>query len=148
MYLTPHFTLQEFIKSDTANAKGIDNEPSPSNVSNLIRVATTLEEVRSLLGNNPILISSGYRCPKLNKEVGGVPTSYHVKGLAVDFTCPKFGTVKEIVEKISSSGIGFDQLIEENGRYSSWVHLGLQEREQEYRKEVLIYKDGKYIVKE
>jgi hypothetical protein len=107
--------------SQTAARKGIDNTATPEIVANLKRVAATLEEVRALLGA-PILVSSGYRSPALNKAIGGSPTSAHMHGLAADFTAPGFGTVLQVARKISASTIAYDQLIYEFG---TWVHIGL-----------------------
>lgn len=128
MKLTPHFRLSEFTRSNTATNLGIDNTPSVEHLANLERLAKTLENVRTVLGNNPVLISSGYRSPELNRAVGGSATSDHSNGLAVDFTCPGFGPVSEVCQAIVDSGIPFDQLIYEQGAGSNWVHLGLGAR--------------------
>jgi zinc D-Ala-D-Ala carboxypeptidase len=122
--LTTHFTLDELIASQTAAREGIDNSPDAEIRKNLLRLAQTLEDVRALLGGVPLIISSGYRCPALNKKVGGSKKSMHMQGLAVDFTAPKFGTVLQIARKIAASSIAYHQLIHE---YGGWVHLGLAE---------------------
>ena len=70
--LSPHFTLDELTYSDTANSSGIDNTPDPQSRSNLARVAQVMEQVRQMLGNHPVLISSGYRCYAVNAAVGGL----------------------------------------------------------------------------
>ena len=119
--LSEHFTLEEMILSQTAARKDIDNTPTPGIVANLRLTVATLEEIRTLLGV-PILVSSGYRSPALNKTVGGSKTSAHMQGLAADFTAPGFGTVLQVARKISASKIAYDQLIYEFG---SWVHIGL-----------------------
>jgi hypothetical protein len=121
MKLSEHFTLEEFISSETAARKLINNYPDPQSLGNLKRIAEKMEQVRALLGK-PIQITSGYRCSALNKLIGSKPTSKHVQGLACDFKCPEFGTPKQIVEAIQCSDIDFDQLIFEFG---SWVHFGL-----------------------
>lgn len=53
-----------------------------------IRLVEILENIREHFNNNPIIITSGCRCPKHNAEVGGVSNSYHTKGSAADFTIP------------------------------------------------------------
>ncbi len=121
MKLAPHFTLEEFTTSQEAARRGINNEPSAVIVANLTRLADTMEQVRNYLGH-PIVISSGYRSPTLNTAIGGSKTSAHVKGLAADFTCPGYGTPLDVAKALAKSGIVFDQLIHEYGR---WVHLGL-----------------------
>lgn len=124
--LTPNFTLEEFTDSQTAARMGIVNVPSPQSQErkNLQRTAEVMEKVRSLLGDKPILISSGYRSPKVNSAVGGSKNSHHINGLAVDFTCPGFGTPFAICRELGPHMIALqiDQLIHEFG---TWVHLGL-----------------------
>jgi zinc D-Ala-D-Ala carboxypeptidase len=124
--LTEHFTLEEFTDSQTAARKGIHNVPpigSPERA-NLQCTAETMEEVRTLLGGVPVLISSGYRSPQVNAAVGGSKNSAHMSGLAVDFSCPGFGTPLQICKKLHPHmrELGIDQLIHE---YDTWVHLGL-----------------------
>ena len=99
-------------------------------------LAATLEQVRSLLDNNSIRISSGFRCLELNRAIGSGDLSAHTLGYAVDFTCPKFGTPKEVANKIAESPIKFDQLIYEG----TWVHLSVDPRN---RREVLTAHFGK-----
>ncbi|HFC7803799.1 TPA: D-Ala-D-Ala carboxypeptidase family metallohydrolase, partial [Neisseria meningitidis] len=140
MNLTPHFTLEELIHSDTAIARGIKNVPNETEKANLLRLAQSLEEVRNLLGGKAIIISSGYRGDALNKAVGGVADSAHRYGLAADLVCPAYGSPYEICKAISSSNIMFDQLIYEIGPRSPWVHFGL--RAGNPRREVLTWKTG------
>ena len=119
--LTPHITLEEMTASETAARRGINNIPTdPVILSNLKKTAELLEEVRTLLGSRPIIISSGYRCLELNTAIGSKPTSAHVQGQAADFTCPGYGTPYKVCQAIISSNIQFDQLIYE---LASWVHI-------------------------
>jgi len=127
MRLSKHFTLAELTRSATAQANRIDNSPGVRHLANLLHLAETLEQVRMLLGNSPIIVSSGYRSPDLNRLVGGSDTSSHSQGLAADFTCPRFGSVRQVCEAIRDSGIQFDQLIYEQGN-TEWVHLGIDPR--------------------
>lgn len=124
--LSSHFTLSELIASDLAERNNIDNSPSESEIDNLRKLAAKLEEVRTLLGF-PIVISSGYRCSKVNKLAGSKPDSSHVQGLAADIKCPQFGTPGQVCGAIAASGIKFDQLIMEyatpDGR--GWTHIGI-----------------------
>ncbi len=122
--LSPHFTLEEFIASDTAQSQGIDNTPTPEHLLNLEALAIALEPVRTLLGQ-PMKISSGYRNPTLNAAVNGVSNSDHALGWAVDFVSPLFGTPFDICQAIKASAIKFDQLIHEKRR---WVHLSFNPR--------------------
>jgi len=138
MQLTAHFRLIEFTRSDTASRKGIDNTPSDEHLTNLHRLAETLEEVRELLGY-PIIITSGYRSPALNRAVGGVSNSSHAQGLAADFHCPGYGSDYDVCRMIAGSRIEFDQLIFEQAA-TTWVHLGVGER---MRREVMSWRAGR-----
>lgn len=121
MNLSPHFSLEELTVSQEAVRMGLDNTPDPMQVNNLREVATTLEQVRHVLGDRPIVVSSGFRSPQVNHLVGGSDNSAHLDGLAADFICPAFGTPIEVARAIVAAGIEFDQLIFEG----TWVHLGL-----------------------
>lgn len=121
--LSPHFSLAEFCVSDSAARLGINNTPSQPMIHNLERTAEMLERVRALLGNKSIIVKSGYRTYQLNEFVGGSKNSAHMRGLAADFICPKFGNPRDICNAIVANGkIPFDQLIYE---YGQWVHIGL-----------------------
>ncbi len=141
--LTAHFTLDELVASQTAARKRIDNTPSAEVIQNLRRLAGTLEQVRALLGDTTILVSSGYRSPPLNAAISGSLNSAHMLGLAADFTAPAFGTVLQTARKIASSGIVFDQLIHE---YGLWVHIGLAPDGGTPRSQKLsIFKGSRYL---
>ena len=126
MQLTPNFTLEEFTHSQAAARMGVNNVPldNSDEFKNIQRTAEVMEKVRVLLGSNPIIVSSGYRSPKVNSVVGGSKNSAHVHGLAVDFTCPIFGSPAAICKALHPhmKELGIDQLIHE---YKTWVHLGL-----------------------
>ena len=78
-----NFTFKELIKTDT----GLDNTPSDMNVlCNICRLAAFLQTIRNEL-HLPIIVNSAYRSPEVNAKVGGVSSSYHVKGLAADIKC-------------------------------------------------------------
>ena len=143
MQLTEHFTLEEATASATAAAHGINNQPPSDGIRfNIQKTAQQMEQVRSLLGNNPIRVSSWFRCDEVNALVGGVANSAHAKGLAVDFTCPDFGSILDVCHAIEQSDIQFDQLIWEFG---SWVHIGFCNCPQPRRQILTIHKGGNYI---
>jgi zinc D-Ala-D-Ala carboxypeptidase len=132
MKLTNNFRLSEFTNSQTAERQGIDNTPPPAVIGALRKTAAHMEQVRTLLGGNAIVISSGYRSPALNKSIGGAATSQHTKGEAVDFTCPAFGGPADIVKAIKASSIEYDQVILE---FNRWVHISFTAKP---RKQALI----------
>jgi hypothetical protein len=133
MSISEHFTLEEFTFSAAAARLGLDNTPGPSVIANLELVAGVMERIRTLLGNNPIVVHSGYRSPEVNQAVGGFVTSAHCHGLACDFVCPAFGTPVEVALTILKSDVDFDQLILEYG----WVHVGLAQEGVLPRREAL-----------
>lgn len=125
MRLSQFFTLEEMTISQEATRRGIDNTPSPEIVAALRYTCQHMDGVRTLLGV-PVLVSSGYRCAALNAALGGVPTSAHVQGWAVDFIAPGFGDPLAICRRIAATpGIAFDQLINEGVHAASlgWVHF-------------------------
>jgi hypothetical protein len=126
MRVSPHFELSEFTVSQTAARLGIDNTPPPEVLDNIKRTAQWLEGVRILLGV-PIIISSGYRSPELNKAVSGSKTSQHMTGQAVDFTAPGFGSPRHVIDRILDAGMQFDQLILEfpNSSSGGWAHASV-----------------------
>lgn len=135
--LTEHFTLEELIHSDKAKLLGIINTPAPSIVANLRRLAKFNELVRLQLGGVAMVISSGYRCPDLNRAVGGASNSAHLTGLACDFTAPAFGTPMAICQALDKSYLQFDQLIYERSGSAVWVHLGIAAEGTTPRRQVL-----------
>lgn len=119
MRLSVYFTLGELIQSGYASRHGIDNTPDAEALANLRHTAEQLDRVRALLGV-PVLISSGYRCERVNTAINGSKNSQHLRGQAVDFTAPSFGNPEQIAKAIAHSHIPFDQLILE---YGAWVHI-------------------------
>ncbi|MBP5628302.1 MAG: peptidase M15 [Bacteroidaceae bacterium] len=82
--LSANFTLREMVSSYTAKRKGIDNTPSVEAVNNLGRLCRRiLQPIRDAWGE-PIIVSSGYRCPDLNRYVKGAIGSDHIHGCAAD----------------------------------------------------------------
>lgn len=130
-----HFTMAEFVRSDTAAKRGIDNRLPKSLLPNVqALVDNVLDPLRDAYGK-PIIISSGYRCEALNKAVGGSNTSDHMKGCAADIvgTPNTKAENKRLFNLVQSLNLPFDQLIDEKD--FSWVHVSY--REGNNRKQVL-----------
>lgn len=135
--LSPHFTLGELLNT---SHREIDNTPEPEIIERLRRLCVEfLEPCRERFG--PIYVSSGFRCEKLNKSIGGAKSSAHLYGCAADFVAmaPAVTTTKLVRWIAHESGLPFDQVIDEHTRTSSWVHLGMlrPDHEEESRGEAL-----------
>lgn len=118
-----HFTLDEFTKSIQAINFGIDNTPDEQTINNLERlVMAVLQPVRVMYGK-PIIVNSGYRCPELNRKVGGSPTSQHMTGQAADIQTVGDKDNKKLFQLITT--MDFDQLIWEHGddERPDWIHV-------------------------
>lgn len=125
MQLSPHFSLAELTVSANAARLGLDNSPPPEILDRLRLVAEQMELVRAALGNKPIIVTSAYRSPAVNRAAGGAKASAHMEGWAVDFTCPAFGTPIEVAVRLAKSSLTYDQLIHEHG---IWVHISFDPR--------------------
>lgn len=118
-----YFTIEELIKSSTARRKGIPNLPNGEQKENLIAlVDNVLDPLRKMWGK-PIIVTSGFRCAKLNRVVGGVAKSQHTKGQAADIRTVENTTMenKRLFDVAMRSGLPFDQLIDEYGY--NWIHI-------------------------
>lgn len=117
MKLSEHFSLDEFTRSQTASRRGISNDPSPEHITKMIDLCeNVMDPIREHFG--PVFISSGYRSRRLNEAIGGSQFSQHSYGEACDFVINGQSTT-DICEYVLSSGIEFDQLIDEG----TWVHI-------------------------
>ncbi len=136
-----YFSIKELSASTEASKMGIDNTPTPVVVAKLTQlVGHILDPLRERYGY-PIHVSSGYRCKRLNKAVGGAETSQHVKGEAADIYCTNLMDNAVIFSMIYYL-LPFDQLIWERGtdEAPAWVHVSY--REGNNRRECLRTKDG------
>lgn len=136
-----YFTIEELCQSETAEKLKIDNTPSEEIIEHLtLLVDCLLDPLREAWGS-PIIVNSGYRCPILNKAVGGSKTSSHMAGWAIDLH-PKNGKMEEfkkfVVEFIKTRF--WDQcILESSGKpgtsnYIEWVHLSLYNNSGKQRK--------------
>lgn len=142
-----YFTIEELCNSVTAKKKGIPNKPTPEITKHLTELVENLLDPLRIAWGSPIKISSGYRCPALNKAVGGSTTSAHNAGYAADMypANGKIGEFKEFVMKwLKENNMKFDQYINEYSGNSQWVHLAIKNRTGEQRKQYMLYKGGKY----
>ena len=122
--VTMHFTIEELYASRRAKELGIDNKPTTQKMINLVYLAAYVLEPLRVAMNEPITISSGYRCEKLNKAVGGVYNSQHMKGQAADLCID--GDIEKGRRWFNyiKDHLLFDQLIwEHNAAGVYWVHV-------------------------
>ena len=122
--VTMHFTIEELCASATAKAKGINNTPNMQQMVNLVYLAAYVLEPLRVAMNEPIKIGSGFRCQALNKAVGGVTNSQHMKGQAADLCID--GDLKKGKKWFAyiRDHLPFDQLIwEHNSNGNYWVHV-------------------------
>ena len=127
-----YFTIEELCKSSTALSKGINNSPSPEIVNNLtLLVNNVLDPLREKYGK-PISVNGAYRCPELNKVVGGSKTSQHMTGTAADITVGSPDSNKKLFNLIIEMNLPFDQLIDEKN--FRWIHVSYSNK---HRKQIL-----------
>ena len=134
--ITKNFSMEELVASNTARMKGIDNAPDKEVEARLVQLAQqVLQPLRNRYGK-PIKISSGYRCQALNKAIGGVSTSQHLKGEAVDINNGQIENKKLFLlasKMIKEGVIEVGQLINEKGY--KWLHISLPDNK--HRNQIL-----------
>ena len=130
--LSEHFGLAELTKTSV----NIENVPSEAQVENLKRVCRWLERLRKRWndkygdGDDPIIINSGFRSAAVNKAVGGVPTSNHLTGCAVDIRCIgmeqalRYAAILLDISDMSRED--FDELLIEQKRSVIWIHFAVR----------------------
>jgi len=137
MNLSENFTLEEFVRSQTAARRNIDNTPLQNHIDNAVALAqNVLQPLRNALG--PVIVTSGYRSETLNAAVGGSPRSQHRFGEAADIVIN--GVPTPDVCKWIINNVAFDQIIlefyEPGNINSGWTHVSYTSRGSN-RKEVL-----------
>jgi len=120
-----YFTMTEMYGSATAKAKGIDNTPGTQVRENLAALVENVLDPLRAAYKKPIKVNCGYRCPGLNKAVGGVATSQHLTGQAADITGGSAEENKKLFNLILML-LPFDQVIYEFG--GQWVHVSYSTR--------------------
>jgi zinc D-Ala-D-Ala carboxypeptidase len=141
MNLSPNFTVAELTNSDTAVRHGWDNTPNATELSNLVRLAGLLEQVRELV-KKPITINSGFRSKRVNDAVGSKDTSQHRIGCAADIRVNGMNP-DEVVKAVIASDIQYDQIIREfyntETKTGGWTHISVTNTSSEKpRKQALI----------
>lgn len=138
MQLSNHFTLEEATYSETAIRLGINNQPNAQQLENMKIAAEGMEQVRALTG--ALRVNSWLRLPDVNVAVGGSKISSHMDGWAIDCSSSKL-TPYEICKLVEGSGIKFDQMIHEFGR---WMHISFAP-EMRQQKLTIFKPQNKYV---
>lgn len=136
MKKSKYFRLEEFLTSSTARQKSIENTPSWEIIEHLNELALFLDGLRASWGSG-IIVSSGFRCDKLNAAVGGVPNSVHKIGYAADLQ-PANGDIDGFKRFVVDwlQGKAFDEAILERKGKVEWVHIQLYSNNGFRRKKV------------
>lgn len=122
LMLSEHFSVDEFTFSATAQAMGIANSPGSSELANLrFLCREVLDPARRVIGE-PIHITSGYRCLALNRAVGGVAQSYHVRGLAADIHIESAAHASRLADALNAQPY-CDLILVEHAQGASWLHV-------------------------
>jgi uncharacterized protein YcbK (DUF882 family) len=116
--LSPNFSIEELTHTDH---RQFDNTPNADELANLTRLASFLEQVKTVLGGKPIMVNSAFRSKLVNDAVGSKDTSQHRIGCAADIRVPGM-TPDEVVKAVISAGIGYDQVIRE---FDRWTHISV-----------------------
>lgn len=120
MSLSKHFTLEELTHSQEAVRRNVDNTPPPEVVEQLERLCRlVLQPLRERLAV-PIVVSSGYRNPRVNRMIGGAINSLHVLGRAADIIVPSMNALS-VCQMIRVMQLPYDELIYEG----TWTHVGV-----------------------
>ena len=126
MRLSENFTLAEMLASQTATRKNISEQFKPSQevINNLKELCVNLlQPIRNKIGRS-IIVTSGYRCERLNSAIRGSKTSQHMKGEAADIRAVGM-SIEDLYQSIKKSGLKYDQLIQE---FDSWIHISYSSR--------------------
>lgn len=122
--MSKYFSLSELTRSATAIKEGIPNDPNEAQIKDLKRLMDYLDKVREAFGK-AIIVTSGFRSPKLNEHIGGSDKSQHMKGQAADIRPHDIKELRQLFDLIRKIG-GFDQLIyEEPAGRTPWIHVSI-----------------------
>jgi len=144
MIISDHITYAEAIHSNTAKRKGIDNTPSPTQVEAMkLTAEKVFEPLREWVGG-PIKVNSFFRSVPLNEKIGGVASSQHCKGQAIDLDDVYGRKSNAEMYHWIKENICFDQLIWEFGTdmNPNWIHVSYVSKEDNRNRCLKAYKES------
>lgn len=146
MRLTANFTLHELTRSATAERLRLDNTPPPGLLPQLQETAELLQRIREHL-QRPVIVTSAYRGPEVNRAVGGVTSSDHTRGQAADIVVPAYGTPYDVAKALAPqvSVLGIGQLILEGVKGKQWVHVSTRHPEKLVNRVITITDAGAQV---
>lgn len=121
--LSPHFKFSELVTTDDKELKALNAEEGYKVKDKLVKLAEFAESVRAVLGC-PLIVTSGFRCLKLNNKIGGSAMSQHLFAEAIDII-PKDMSAFEAFTKIIVSGIAYKQIILEKRGQGHLIHISM-----------------------
>lgn len=138
-----YFTISELLHSDTAVARKLRNGANREQEDNLIALVDAVLDPLRLFYGKPIHVSSGFRSPAVNRAVGGVINSQHLRGEAADIDTGSRLENQHLARLIVQHQLPFDQLIDE-ANYA-WIHVS-HKRNGPNRGQILRMRGGKYTI--
>ena len=141
--ISKHISYKEGTNSVTAIRRGIDNTPNDEQLDNMVLLAEKVfEPLRAWVGG-PIKINSFFRCPQLNKAIGGSTKSQHCHGQAIDIDDTYGHLTNAEMYRFIKKHLDFDQMIWEFGDDDNpaWVHVSYVSEDENRRRCLKAFKD-------
>ena len=141
--ISKHISYKEGTNSVTAIRRGIDNTPNDKQLDNMVLLAEKVFEPLRVYINGPIKINSFFRCPQLNKAIGGSTKSQHCHGQAIDIDDTYGKVANSEMYNYIKKNLDFDQMIWEFGDDDNpaWVHVSYVSEDENRRRCLKAFKD-------
>ena len=141
--ISKHISYKEGTNSVTAIRRGIDNTPNDKQLDNMVLLAEKVFEPLRVWVGGPIKINSFFRCPQLNKAIGGSTKSQHCHGQAIDIDDTYGKVANSEMYNYIKNNLDFDQMIWEFGDDDNpaWVHVSYVSEDENRRRWLKAFKD-------
>ena len=142
--ISEHISYKEGTNSITAIRRGIDNTPNDEQLDNMVLLAEKVFEPLREWVDGPIKINSFFRCPKLNKAIGGSSKSQHCHGQAIDIDDTYGVVANSDMYNYIKNNLNFDQMIWEFGDDDepNWIHVSYVSKEDNRNRCLRAYKSN------